>query len=917
MRRLARVFTLAIGLLLLAPMPSKADLVKGKVIDAETREPLPGVQITMKVIVAGGDMGGWTLFGYATTDSLGAFKVSSMQEGKLMITFSLIGFHTARKVDYSFGQGRADTLDIGTIELKPTEIMLREAQVSAQMPRFTVSGDTIIFHPEAFKLKEGARLDELIEKLPGVEKRKEGLFWNNKRLRLMLNGKDLFAGEALVSQLPSEVAENLKLYNKKSEKALHSGKDDGTEDNVLDIKVKPGFMDKWYGSIEGNYMTDKHYGGELNAHYLSDDDPRMINMQMNNENHSVERGSNYIWPHDISNFGKSQSGYGVLGHYWKTPEADQYSSNAWQLVPGINHDDGWADNFSTLQTFLPGEEKTWRQTIGHNSQHTFKPMISNSLYTYLNAKNWINIDFSAGYTKTEAYNETTQDNYSGDPTGELISNQRLYNSATTEKGEAKLSFIWNYAPSKKTFMTIESNTSYSNGSTHEHSTRELNYAREGSEDNRYQYYRTPLRSFSTYLQPSIATWLTSKIYLQLADKVSYAQRNTHREAFSDTALDPSEYLRPTTADAANRMRNVGHDWGNLFTVALFIKPAKPLEITTSLGWKYLHEQTSYSYGSLDTAAVRSSSFFEPMALLKWRIDRTRKFDISYQYSSSNPSLTETFDYLDTTDPMYIRTGNALLKRSHNYKLTANYVRVWPRKQSMITATMGYQRDINPLSSLYAYNPETAVYTLRPVNIRGGYTTNFGLNFDQGLGFFIRLVEKANLNLVRRYGYLALTDIAETPTLNRQRITQLTNEASLSYETDLIQIKAYDNLELNRYRYKAAPTANSTPLYMKYGADMRLKPGNFEFYVNFYDDFRSSYLVDAMNGHRWIVDAGAVWKIFKNKLRITLDADDIFNRERTRSATYSSYQTSESWSQHLHHYVKIGLKYTIDAKAKKK
>ena len=42
-------------------------------------------------------------------------------------------------------------------------------EVKGHARRFTVRGNTIVFKPEVFHLQEGARLDELIRKLLGVQ----------------------------------------------------------------------------------------------------------------------------------------------------------------------------------------------------------------------------------------------------------------------------------------------------------------------------------------------------------------------------------------------------------------------------------------------------------------------------------------------------------------------------------------------------------------------------------------------------------------------------------------------------------------------------------------------------------------------------------------------------------------------------
>lgn len=228
-----------------------ADTFKGKIVNAETGEILIGATVRSEI----NPQPGWSMQNSAETDSTGCFMLDSGWEGRIMFTFSMIGYKNSRKVDYAYGPEVKDTTDLGTIKLQPTALMLKEVEVKAKVPRITMRGDTIVFNPEAFKLKEGARLDELIKKLPGVQRRDGKLYWNDKPIRLMMNGKDMFGGDQILEQLPADVADKLKVYDRKSELARHTGNDDGDEDHVLDIQVKPGFLDKWYGDIEAQYQT--------------------------------------------------------------------------------------------------------------------------------------------------------------------------------------------------------------------------------------------------------------------------------------------------------------------------------------------------------------------------------------------------------------------------------------------------------------------------------------------------------------------------------------------------------------------------------------------------------------------------------------------------------------------------------------
>ena len=80
-----------------------------------------------------------------------------------------------------------------------------------------------------------------------------------------MNGHDIFGGSGIVADLPAEAVQNIKSYNKASDFAKHSGKDDGKEDQVLDIKIKAGFMDKWYGDIKAKLQSPKNYQASISS----------------------------------------------------------------------------------------------------------------------------------------------------------------------------------------------------------------------------------------------------------------------------------------------------------------------------------------------------------------------------------------------------------------------------------------------------------------------------------------------------------------------------------------------------------------------------------------------------------------------------------------------------------------------------
>lgn len=801
------------------------------------------------------------------------------------------------------------------MEMHPTAIMMQEVQVSAKIPRFTMSGDTIVFHPEAFNLPEGARLSELIRKLPGVQERDGGLYWNDKPLRMMMNGKNIFGSSGIVNQLPAEVAGKIKLYDRKSEESRHTGKNEGEEDNVLDISVKPGYLDKWYGNVLAGGMTGSHYKGELNANYLSDSDPWLVYGQMNNENKYMNRYATWMSYGDISSYGKSQYGSVSRQHNWQPKGTEKFSSSYLWGTVSLPHEDGWYGREGIKQTFVPGQEKTKEDYTQKNYNHSFVPELAGGMYAYVDSVNMVYIDFEAKYRDSWYNTEKTSSSFGGGDGSNLVSRQSTFNNGKTKAGDISARLKWTRYVGKKGSYGVSSNYSFMTQTQRNSYNRELTYERLDSTSNLYQYLRMPSSTFNAVVSPYIKLWLNDNVYVNVSDRICFYWHHANRSFFADTEKALLYDDLPVTEDHDNYMRNVGHDWSNNLTVSLTVKVAKDLRLVPSLSWMLKRERTSYRYGSLDTVAVRHSSFLMPKMSVKWNFDRVRKLNIDFNYNTKNPDLAQTFDYVDTTDPLYTSVGNSYLKRSHNYVVKGSYIRMWPRRQTMLNLMASYNRDINPLSTLYVYDAETAAYTSMPVNIKGGDKYSLGIDYDQGIGFYMRLTNRLNANWKKSYGYLALTSADDEPTLNRQRNFSMTNNAELSYETERVSMSLYNNLTCNRYRNSAYSDANSSPLQMRYGAKARVKPGNFEIYADVYDDFRTGYLMSAMNGRRWIADAGASWRLCKSTLLLSIDANDIFNRLRTRWATYTSYSMQEETSDYLHHYLAFSVKYTFDAKGK--
>ena len=81
----------------------------------------------------------------------------------------------------------------------------------------------------------------------------------------MVDGKEFFGGDVKtgLKNLPVDMVDKLKTYDKKSDLARITGIDDGEEETVLDPTVKKGMNQGWFGNADVAGGTEDRYMGRF------------------------------------------------------------------------------------------------------------------------------------------------------------------------------------------------------------------------------------------------------------------------------------------------------------------------------------------------------------------------------------------------------------------------------------------------------------------------------------------------------------------------------------------------------------------------------------------------------------------------------------------------------------------------------
>ncbi len=139
--------------------------------------------------------------------------------------------------------------------------VLDAVEITYEMP-VTIKGDTIVYNADSFKNGSERKLEDVLEKLPGVEINEEGQVEVEGKVvnKLMVNGKDFFDGDTKIAtkNIPSNAVDKIQVLRNYSEVSQLSSVTNNKDNFALNIKLKEGKENFWFGNINagGGYSAN-------------------------------------------------------------------------------------------------------------------------------------------------------------------------------------------------------------------------------------------------------------------------------------------------------------------------------------------------------------------------------------------------------------------------------------------------------------------------------------------------------------------------------------------------------------------------------------------------------------------------------------------------------------------------------------
>ena len=184
---------------------------------------------------------------YAITNDKGKFLLNLKPNTAYSLKISYLGMQNKELeiTTTSENNSRNIALEEGGIELDGVEIV-REMPVS-------IKGDTIDYNADSFKSGTERKLEDILEKLPGVEVNADGEIEveGKKVSKLMVEGKDFFDGDTKlgVKNIPADAIDKIQVLRNYSEIGALKGVENNQDNIAMNIKLKSGKKNFWFGDM--------------------------------------------------------------------------------------------------------------------------------------------------------------------------------------------------------------------------------------------------------------------------------------------------------------------------------------------------------------------------------------------------------------------------------------------------------------------------------------------------------------------------------------------------------------------------------------------------------------------------------------------------------------------------------------------
>ena len=768
-----------------------------------------------------------SLVSFSRTNEDGVFNFKNVAPGNYLISVSYVGY-IPKWVPVITGTEK--TVEMGLIYMNDVNTM-STVTVTARRPPVVINGDSVEFTSENFKTAPNAVVEDLLKKMPGMEVDKAGgITVNGKKVtKVFVNGKEFFTGDPVMAtkNLPADAVDKIQVYDRKSDQAMFTGIDDGSEETAINLKLKKDRNKSTFGKLNGGAGTPSVFDAQGNVNVINNDEQFSVIGGANNTNRQNFSSRNII---NFSGGGGGRPGagggvtvnfsggsgetdanaqgiaetYSIGGNY-----SNLFNNKKTEFNTNLSISDVERNNISSsfTQNLTPGNafnRISNSNSIAGNKQQNFASTIDHK----------VSDNFSFRFTPSLGLQQTT--NYSEDSTQTYLTNGNLLNSNSTIASSASdavnaastLLLRKKFAKKGRTLSSTITQSFNRSNSTGSQFTEQLSYINNKlTNDSILDQQNTRKGENSSYS--------ANLIYTEPLGKKSLLEFNT--------------YLSKSIGSSSRRIfdRNNVTDAYDLLNT--YLTNEFNSEYTYSGGgMSYRSNQKKYNFSTgfslqkavLDgeniSAKTKISQSFQdilPNATFRYNFSQTKNLNIDYRTSTNQPSITQLQPVLDQSNINRQSIGNPDLKRSYVHNLNIRFFSSKILAGKSFFSTLNASTTNNSIVNYDSVRPNRTILST-PVNVNGVYRINGSMNYGFG-------IKKLNSRLSFGLNAGLNNNISYANGLLNTIVTKSTGP-SMSYTyivDDVIDINLTARYSFSNTNNKVNPTLNTNFLTKVFGADM--------------------------------------------------------------------------------------------------
>ena len=898
-------------------------MVSGKVIEQDTQDAV--IQATASLL------SGEKVVANAVTNTDGAFRVKAPNDGTFTLKITYVGFKTyTKKITIKEGKD----FNAGTISMASDAIILKGATVTARASKVTLKADTFVYNAAAFRTPEGSVVEELVKRLPGAEVSDDGTIKiNGKEVKkILVDGKEFMTGDTktAMKNLPTNIIDRIKAYDKQSDLARVSGIEDGEEETVLDFGIKQGMnrgimanadiavgtKDRYSGRIFGGIMqNDLKIFMMTNANNTNDmgfpggggggrwgggrqglTANKMTGFNLNYEGAKLKLDGSVRWNHSdgdalskrstetIYSSEKSQFGNSISQNYSR--------SNAWNVQMRLE----WTPDSMTNIMFRP----SFRLNSSDGDQNSNEASFTEDPYKYvtnplLDIAGANSVLKSKGLVQNDRTQTSVSYSDSKNVNGMLQFNRRLNNSGRN--------------------ITMQLNAGWSDGDSKSISNSLIQYYNTGVivGDTINRYTITPTKNWNYSARLTYSEPILPRTYLQFSYQFQYRYQKSNRGTFdfSDLLADGSwmggyrswdSYLHQFGVNNNEPYKDTElsrfSEYQNYIHTAEVMLRIVRKAYTFNVGVQMVPQKSHFiqDYKGVHADTTRTVTNFAPTMDFRWKRSQQSQLRFSYRANTGQPSMSDLLDITDDSDPLNITKGNPGLKPSFTQTFRLNYNDYIQKYQRAIMTFVNFSTTANSISNKTTYNSVTGGRITKPENINGNWNGMVGFMFNTALdsaGYF-NVNTFTNLNYTHNVGYVS-------PDLTSDAVKSVTTTAGImerlaaSYRNDWLEIELNGSVNYNRSRSELQTSNNLDTWMFTYGGMVGITaPWGTSLTTNMNMQSRRGYNDASMNTNELIWNAQLSQSFLKgNALTLSLQLYDILHQQSNLSRAITASMRTDT------------------------